>query len=630
MTALCVSLRDRLLRRWPLLLLAATAACGSARMRAYLFSTEWEDDGGASIARVWERVGSTPLPLAPDVVVGVTGEGAQSTVIGLPLDGSTAAPWRFDHPLDARPSIAAGVVVVSGGGETVALDAVHGQVLWRRPTPGLSLVGAGDDGDMTVTVFHRGGSLGSVLLAVRHDGELLRSIDSERTMGAPAAMAHLAFVPWAGEYVSVIEPVSGNEVGRVTLRTETSHAFALGGSLWFGELAFTRFDERIRDASKGRATTVTLPARELPGAPRLMRPGTTIVPAFATADDKVHLYARPAAADAGAALDEGRFYATYFRLAMGFDASGGKLAWVRLRAADVLGGAAGTGGVVLCDEQGNVTSLDAKSGGLVSEAHLGQALRSCIVRVDEGHIAGAPGEAPPLTQALEEAVRADDPMLASAQRFLLRELATVDDASATKTLVDLASDPRTGPDLLLDARAALAKRRTGATAMEAALERHYDYLKDVLRPPPVGPIAHALGAMKEKAAAPLLAAHLLDPENTDDDTKEAAAALSVVGGPAELPVMRQFFGMYRATADDDDVADAVVSVGRALLAIGDKEGRAQVEEAVGDSMTVPYARDRLEGLLAAQPAAPTVDGGAAPAAPPPGGATSGKAASPLH
>ncbi|MCL2450900.1 MAG: PQQ-binding-like beta-propeller repeat protein [Polyangiaceae bacterium] len=598
-------------RGWVLWLLTALVACGGggAQIHANLFSNEWEDDGGASIARVWKRVGTTPPPLAPDVAVGVTGDAGHTAVLGLPLDGSAATPWRFDFPIETRPAVAGSVVVVSGGGETVALDATHGQVLWRRPTPGLSLVGAGDDGDMTAVVLHRAGRLGSVLLAVRHDGVLLRSIESERSLGVPAAMAHLVFAPWAGEYVSVIDPTSGGEVARVTLRIETSHALALGGSLWFGELAFAHFDEQISNASKGRATTVTLPARELPGAPRLMHPGTAIVPAVAGADDKVHLYARPSARDTGAALDEGRYYATYFRVAMGFDAIGGQLAWVRLGAADVLGGAAGTGGVVLCDEHGDVASLDAKTGGLASEAHLGQALRSCVVRVDEGRIRGV-GNAQPLTEALEEVVRADDPMLASAQRFLLTELATVNDASATKTFVDVASDPRTGPDLLADARAALAKRRTGAPAMEAALQRHYDYLKDVLRPPPVGPIAHALGAMKQKDAAALLAAHLLDPEDTSDDTKETAAALAVVAGPAELPAMRQFFGMYRATADDDDddIADAVVSIGRTLIALGDPEGRAQVEHAMSDSMTVPYTRDRLEGLLAPQ-SAPGGDAG---------------------
>ena len=110
--------------------------------------------------------------------------------------------------------------------------------------------------------------------------------------------------------------------------------------------------------------------------------------------------------------------------------------------------------------------------------------------------------------------------------------------------------------------------------MEAALARHYDFLKDVLRTPPVGPIAHALGAMKEKAAAPLLASHLLDPADTEDDIKQTAAALAVLAGAGEVPALREFFGMYRATAEDDDMAAAVVNIGQALAATGDKAGRA--------------------------------------------------------
>jgi outer membrane protein assembly factor BamB len=130
-----------------------------------------------------------------------------------------------------------------------------------------------------------------------------------------------------------------------------------------------------------------------------------------------------------------------------------------------------------------------------------------------------------------------------------------------------------------------------------------------LRAPPVGPIADALGAMQETAAAGALASHLLDPADSEDDLKRAAAALAVIGGPKELPTMRQFFGMYRASAEDDDVAAAVVSIGKALMSLGDKAGRAAVEAAVQDPLTVPYARERLETLLAAdqapaQPALP--------------------------
>ncbi len=67
-----------------------------------------------------------------------------------------------------------------------------------------------------------------------------------------------------------------------------------------------------------------LPARELPGTPALMAPGAEPIGALASASDKVHLYARPQGTDSGAAIADDRWYATYFRLAMGFGTSQGK------------------------------------------------------------------------------------------------------------------------------------------------------------------------------------------------------------------------------------------------------------------------------------------------------------------
>ena len=115
-------------------------------------------------------------------------------------------------------------------------------------------------------------------------------------------------------------------------------------------------------------------------------------------------------------------------------------------------------------------------------------------------------------------------------------------------------------------------------------------------------VADALAGMRETSAAPLLAAHLLDPADSEDDLKRAAAALVVLAGPSEVPTMRQFFGMYRASAEDDDVADAVVSIGKALLATSDHAARADVEAAIDDPMTVPSAK---EGLLASRTAEQT-------------------------
>ncbi|MGH7297979.1 MAG: hypothetical protein ACRELB_23770, partial [Polyangiaceae bacterium] len=352
--------------------------------------------------------------------------------------------------------------------------------LWRRPTGGLALLGAGDDGAVTVLTFRKAGGAGSVLLAVGHDGQVVRQIETEKPLGAPAVLGRLAFVPWAGQYVSAIDLANGDEAARTTLREQTSRAWTQGGSLWFGEVGFVRFDEHIRDASKGKASSVTIPARELPGTPRLMAPGDHALPPVADATDKVRIYARPEGTASGAAIEDDRWYATYFRLAMGFGAGKGKLAWVHLHPVDFVGGAAGDGGVVLCDEQGKVVELDAKNGGVLGEMDLGEPVKACVVNVDGAKLGGNP-DAKPLVQQLSEAVRADAPELVSAQKMLLRELAGQQDETATRTLVAVASDPRTSPDLLGGARTALANRRNGATYMETALARHYDFLKDVLR-----------------------------------------------------------------------------------------------------------------------------------------------------
>ncbi|HEX3769874.1 MAG TPA: PQQ-binding-like beta-propeller repeat protein [Polyangiaceae bacterium] len=574
--------------------LALAVGCGGGQTRLNLFSTDWTDDNGATIERVWQRIGSRPIPASADVVVGVAGN--DDKLLGLDL--ASGEKWTFAHPLDARPIVAGSVVVASGGGEVLALDAASGKVIWRRPTGGLALLGAGDDGKVTVTTFRRAGDTGSVLLAVAHDGQIVRQIETQRALGAPAVVAGLAFVPWAGQYVSVIDLDNGNETARVTLRQETSRAWTESGALWFGGIGFVRFDERIGDASKGKASIVDVPARELPGMPKLIPAGTQPLPAPANAEDKTREYAKPESGDQ-ASLADGRWYGTYFRFAMGFDADHGRLAWVNLHRADYIGGAAAEGGLVLCDDQGRVTELDATHGATLSEADLGEPLQACVVNIDGQHASGTPTDAKSLAAQLEEAVRADDPQLVIAQKLLLRELATVDDDSATKTLVDVTSDPRTSPDLLKDARNALANRRNGAIFMEQALARHYDFLKDVLRTPPVGPIAQALGAMREKNGAPLLASHLLDPADTEDDVKQAAAALAVLAGPAELPQLREFFGMYRANAEGDDMSAAVLSVGQAIIATGDKTARAQIEAAATDPNTVPYARDRLGALLTA-------------------------------
>lgn len=602
------------------LTVAALAGCGGSGNELRLFSTEWRDDQGKSIGEVEARLRSAKPAANTDLVVGVAGQKVDK-LVGVSL--SSGSTWSFGHALDARPIIAGSVVVGSGGGELFALDAASGKRLWARPSGGAALLGAGDDGNVTAVTVARG--TGSAILVVGRDGSVKQQIESERPIGDPAVVGGVVFVPWAGQYVSAVDGASGDEIGRVTLRDKVSRAVVVDGTLYFGENAFVRFDDRIAFASRGEANRVVLPSRELPGTPRLLSSGEEKLPPVANARDRDRLFARPSSAEGPLTIDANHFYASYFRLVLGFDAKDGHLTWVHTHDADYLGGSAINGGVVLCDDQGKIVVLDARSGQVALEQSFGEPVHSCVAHTDDFRAPAVSAQAPSLGEQITKAVENREASLVTAQRLLLRELSTLSDESATKTLIDIASDERAAPVLVADARAGIAARRNGADVMLAALSKHYDFLRDVLRPPPVGPLADALAAMKETRAAPLLAAHVLDPANSDEDVRRAAVALTTLATKNELGELQQFFGNNRATAASEDVATAVANVGAAIVRIDPVAGRALVDAALKDEMTVPFAKARLDALLTAMPkegaAAPESKGGARPSAKPPAGDT---------
>ncbi len=585
----------------------ALAACGAGQTHSNLFGTEWEDDGGKEVAALRTKLASAKPSANADVAVAVAGN--NDKVVGVPLAGGK---WTFAHAIDVRPTVAGSVVVGEGGGELFALDAATGKKLWARAVGPMVMHGAGDDGKVTVVTLGQSSGQGSLIIAVERDGSVARQIETEKVLGVPAVVAGHVFVPWSSQYVSVIDLTSGEESARILFRGKVSHAFASGGDLWFGEADTFRFDDKIAFASKNGATKLSLPQRELPGTPMLRTPGEERVGPVALAIDKTKLYGRPGANG----WEGGRFFGTYFRIVMGFDADKGALSWVWNTADDLVGGGAGPDAFFACDEAGKLTMINAQNGGVGGTLDFGEPIKSCVVSADGFH-APAPQNVPALATQISAALLNRDAEMTSGQRLLLREMSTLEDELATKTLVELASDPRTAPPLVADARAALAGRRNGAKFMLDALARHYDFLKDVLVAPPVGPMAQALGAMKEKAAAPLLAAHLLDPADSEDDAKQSAAALVDLGGTAELPALKEFFGIYRASHEGDVMAGAVVSAAQAIVKIGGADGRKFVDAGMVDPMMPDAVKARIHAILEAMDQQAKTAGGGDPKKPDP-------------
>ncbi len=436
------------LRRIGLAAALAASACGGGQTRASPFDPGWVDDHGAGMA-AFQASFHARVPLGADVAVGVVGKVA---LVGVPLAGG--APWTFAHLLHGRPAVAGGVVVAAGGGELFALDAKTGLLLWSRPCGG-RIRGAGDDGATTVVSLLPATGFGSVVLAVARDGSVLRQIEESADIGIPAVAGDTVFFPWQGRFLSAYDVPSGEERARVVLPDRTSVAFSLGGAIFAGEVSLTRLAERRA------AATLALPAPlgGLPGDPAWMRPGTDWVDREAEALDKIRLYARPTASGP-LVVDGGRFAATYFKVAIGLDASSGALAWAHAHAADFLGGAAYHGGFALCDARGTITFLDGATGGVAATTSLGRPVDACLVQADALTRPAAPN-ADSIVEQLAGALRLREAPLEPVQAILLRELARLPDPRAIQALRDLAASEATAPQVRAGALAALAG---GATA----------------------------------------------------------------------------------------------------------------------------------------------------------------------
>ena len=245
------------------------------------------------------------------------------------------------------------------------------------------------------------------------------------------------------------------------------------------------------------------PSRCQSGSSRANRFGCTTAapsgPPTAGARDRIRLYARPA--PDGNQFADGQYSATYFRIAIGLSDQDAKLRWAHSAKADIIGGAAAASGFVFCQADGSVALLD-RDGHLSDEQSLKEPVSSCVVQT--GALSVPDSNGPSRAQQTAKVVKLRGGQLVAMQQLLLGELATEKDGEATRVLIDLTTDQSTPPPIVEDASKLLAKRKTGVEHMLKALARRYDFLDDVLRPPPVGPLAEALANLGEKRAAPLL------------------------------------------------------------------------------------------------------------------------------
>lgn len=543
-----------------------------------------DDLRGRAAQPLLEQIERRERPVSVAAAVGVTGHGLVGRVLP---DGPI---WDHRGPVDTLPVLDGQFVAFSGGGQVTLLAVATGNPLWSIPSGGRQLSALAHDGRRALLVLSDPhDSRAQLVLIVDEVGRTLHTARSEAAVGRPAALQGLALVPWGGRYVSVIDLLRGTSLGHLDVASATTAVVAdPSGVLSYNQGVVSLADDVV---SQPRPLPVTLPVKNLPGAPRWPTDATrTLEPRGIP----VAIYTHPTLRGGKIGFSGDAFASTYYRVVLGFDVRDGELRWATYFLRDVLGGASSTEGVTLCLEDGSLWRLSWQDGSRGSSGSLGSRLRACVVSPDPRPVEGV--RAVPLAEQVATTLTDTGPEMAPVHQILLDELSEQPSAEVTRLLVEIARSPRASADLAEQAAQRLAMRRTGAEHLITALRESMDF--DVTkRPAPLAAIASALFAMDAREGATPLAQHLVDPRTTMADQLMLARVLRVLAGPEQVPELSEYFSLYRTAAGEPELAQAVLLTAQTLWTLGGEEARALVVEAARDPMTHPNVRGELEKLI---------------------------------
>ena len=583
------------------LLLLAALGCGVVSCAAghdtLLLGVAPPSDAAAAAAwraSVWRRgLADRPTSSGPALAVGASNE----EVIGARLDVAPrdARQWRLELEVASGPVLTRDAVLLGSGARLVALSLETGQPRWERPAPGDVLAASRGSRSLALLFDDRRrrrwigvyDDAGRELLRVGANAEL----GATAPLGAPTLLGGTLLVPFGAGALVAIDVANQRLLGRVELGQTLLQPLWSSSALYFGGPPWT-------------ALAPGLPAYELPRRPL---PGESAT--REASSEPARLYVHPERASEPAETDV--YMVTYGRLSIGLTRELGSLVWVSAAPGRVLAAASVEGGFLVCDESGGVRLLAEGSGHVAQKWQLTRrrrvtlgepALRACALSVGRV-LAADPGASKqdardePLLDQIASVLGISDPRMTEAQRFLSRELAARPEPEATRVLIELVTRHSLDRALQAEAEDLLATRRNGAEYMLAALAR----LDDTSALPPIAPLAEALAALGERAAAPLLARQLNRPAHAAAALARAAAALEALATEAEYGELSVFFSLHRTTADEPEWTMAVISVARTLLAVGGDRARTLIRVAARDPLTVAEIRSALEALLASAP-----------------------------
>jgi hypothetical protein len=585
------------------------AACGASQLAPQFAppATPTQEAVATNIARA-------ELRQERPVAVGITTDPARLCA----WDLSAGKLWELPIAAKSAPLVAGNAVVIQEEAGIVVRDLATGKPRVTLDVEG-ELVGADGVGDaLIVTVAQRGGtaSRGALVFVVGRDVRWTKAL--AQPVGVAALVQGQVVVPWGTQRLSVLTATDGSELARWAFENMVlGRVLVDQGRVFIGQHGLLRVAPDLLDHRYGPVTLSGPEKRALPGQPALLRDGYASVPTPTSAEHKVRVEWRPAAADQPG-VDDDLLVFGFYRTVFGLAAQKDEVRWVRRFEHDVVGTFKQAGGVFVADASGRVRFLDA-SGATRFMRELETPLQmvtlrpGALLRADDASAKALP-DAP--LEALEGSLhdqllaiaQLDDDRLAPIRALAVDHLVRTGAPRLTQELIELCRGTRTPVGTVQDvgrraACDALAKRETGANEVLEALRARGSWLEDTQRPP-VGALAQAAARMGLKQAGPLLVSHLENPQTATADLVQIFLALEALQYRPAVPQLERFLRLHHAEPAGSDLAPALQG---ALLALGALHGtkvRATVAEISSDELTLAPVRQTAKEVLVALDAPP--------------------------
>jgi outer membrane protein assembly factor BamB len=614
---------------WLALALLNAPGCGAGLSPA--FDARFPDNDAASLGRVraqLARAPQQPAAAGSDALVLATTHGAEPELIAYDL-GAQRARWRVPFRADSRPELLGDVALSASGERLFGFDAASGRSRFRAELPHCAYLGAARDGErIFFSCQHEGRTSlearGRLTALDARSGSVLWKREASGTLGRPAALGGLVFVPWQRQSLSVLDADDGRELARLRTTDDVIEwVVTEGRGVLYGQKTLHRLDGR--GAERGQPLVAV---EALPGRPPLLPSAFEPQPGARSARGRVALYFEPEATADGLRVAHGRFYAVFYRYVFAYDASG-RLLWARALTHDVIAGRALPSGLAVVTERGQVLLLPGEDGEPLPQADLGVQLASArIAAPDLPARAARPapaGIAPalrggasplPLRRSLTEIALDTDTRLVPARAYAIAQLAALHEPDVTRDLLDVYAQTATAPELKRAVADALRARRTGLEHLVDALLARYDFIEQT-RPAPLAVIVPALVEARETRAVPHLVKRMFDHETPIAQLPTVVAAVAELGGEDAIEPLLSFLRLYRADSSFVQQPEALIEAARGVLRHGGESGAAALAAIDGDGRATTALASSIAALLATQPSAANAQAPVAATAPPP-------------